>query len=77
MERSPLPGTHKSDCRTGGIESRHVGSTPKILKEVAGLYDQQRRFVTPKPSGEPVVFSLASWRSTGKRVIASEGCTMN
>jgi hypothetical protein len=31
--------------------------TLEILKELAGLYDQQRRFVTPKPSDEPVVFS--------------------
>jgi hypothetical protein len=31
--------------------------TLEILQELAGLYDQQRRFVTPKPSDEPVVFS--------------------
>jgi hypothetical protein len=42
-----------------------------ILQELAGLYDQQRRFVTPRPSDEPVVFSvreLAEYRKTNDRI---------
>jgi hypothetical protein len=42
-----------------------------ILQELAGLYDQQRRFVTPRPSDEPVVFSvreLAEYRKTSDRI---------
>jgi hypothetical protein len=42
-----------------------------ILQELAGLYDQQRRFVTPHPSDEPVVFSvreLAEYRKTNDRI---------
>jgi hypothetical protein len=43
----------------------------EILQELAGLYDQQRRFVTPQPSDEPVVFSvreLAEYRKTNDRI---------
>jgi hypothetical protein len=47
--------------------------TLEILQELGGLYDQQRRFVTPKPSDDPWCFLPASWRNTGKRVIASVG----
>jgi hypothetical protein len=45
--------------------------TLEILNELAGLYDEQRRFVTPKPSDEPVVFSareLAEYRKTSDRI---------
>jgi hypothetical protein len=45
--------------------------TLEILNELAGLYDQQRRFVTPKPSDEPAVFSareLAEYRKTSDRI---------
>ena len=43
----------------------------EILRELAGLYDQQRRFVTPKPSDESVVFSareLAEYKRTIDRI---------
>jgi hypothetical protein len=42
-----------------------------ILQELAGLYDQQLRFVTPKPSDEAVSFSpreLAEYRKTSDRI---------
>lgn len=43
----------------------------EILQELAGLYGQQRRFVTPKPSDELVVFSareLLEYRKTSDRI---------
>jgi hypothetical protein len=61
----------KSDCRTNGIESHHFGAHAGNPNELAGAYDQQRRFVTPKPSDEQVVFSaceLAEYRETSDRI---------
>ncbi len=39
----------------------------KILQELAGLYDQQRRFVTPKPSDEQVEFRILQGQYVGQR----------
>jgi hypothetical protein len=41
-----------------------------ILQELAGLYDQRRRFVTLQPSDEPVfsVRELAEYRKTNDRI---------
>jgi hypothetical protein len=41
--------------------------TLEILKELGDLYEQQRRFVTPKPSDEPVVISPRELAEYSKR----------
>jgi hypothetical protein len=49
--------------------------TLEILQQLAGLYDQQRRFVPLSRQVKPWCFPPASWRNTGKRVTASHGST--
>jgi hypothetical protein len=43
--------------------------TLEILKELGDLYEQQRRFVTPKPSDEPVVISMRELAEYSKRSV--------
>jgi hypothetical protein len=43
--------------------------TLEILKELGDLYEQQRRFVTLKPSDEPLLISMRELAEYSKRSI--------